>query len=38
LAAWCFRAFHDPAQWENVLDGAVRTCKALVAHGAQHLV
>ncbi|WP_439509066.1 TIM barrel protein, partial [Yoonia sp.] len=33
-----FRAFHDPAQWDNVLDGAVRTCKALVAHGAQHLV
>jgi inosose dehydratase len=33
-----FRAFHDPAQWENVLDGAVRTCKALVAHGAKHLV
>ncbi|MEZ5913839.1 MAG: TIM barrel protein [Paracoccaceae bacterium] len=33
-----FRAFHDPAQWDDVLDGAVRTCKALVAHGAQHLV
>ncbi len=33
-----FRAFHDPHQWDNVLDGAVRTCKALVAHGAQHLV
>lgn len=33
-----FRAFHDPAQWDNVLDGAVRTCKALVAHGARHLV
>lgn len=33
-----FRAFHDPAQWENVMDGAVRTCKALVAHGAKHLV
>ena len=33
-----FRAFHDPDQWDDVLDGAVRTCKALVAHGAQHLV
>jgi len=33
-----FRAFHDPAQWDDVLDGAVRTCKALSAHGAQHLV
>lgn len=33
-----FRAFHDPSQWDDVMDGAVRTCKALVAHGAQHLV
>jgi inosose dehydratase len=33
-----FRAFHDPNQWDDVLDGAVRTCRALVAHGAQHLV
>ncbi|MFV1594101.1 TIM barrel protein [Phaeobacter sp. JH20_36] len=33
-----FRAFHDPAQWEDVLDGAHRTCKALKAHGAEHLV
>lgn len=33
-----FRAFHDPAQWEDVLDGAVRTCRALQAHGAEHLV
>jgi inosose dehydratase len=33
-----FRAFHDPGQWDDVLDGAVRTCKALKAHGAQHLV
>lgn len=33
-----FRAFHDPAQWADVLDGAQRTCKALHAHGAQHLV
>jgi len=21
-----FRAFHDPAQWDDVLDGATRTC------------
>ncbi|WP_299862355.1 TIM barrel protein [uncultured Hoeflea sp.] len=33
-----FRAFHDPAQWDDVMDGAVRTCKALSAHGAKHLV
>jgi inosose dehydratase len=33
-----FRAFHDPAAWDNVMDGAVRTCKALTAHGAKHLV
>ncbi|MGI9390171.1 MAG: sugar phosphate isomerase/epimerase family protein, partial [Boseongicola sp.] len=25
-------------QWDDVLDGAVRTCKALNAHGAEHLV
>jgi inosose dehydratase len=33
-----FRAFHDPSQWDDVMDGAVRTCKALKAHGARHLV
>ncbi|HDZ73637.1 MAG TPA: myo-inositol catabolism protein [Aurantimonas coralicida] len=33
-----FRAFHDPDQWDDVRDGAVRTCKALSAHGARHLV
>jgi len=33
-----FRAFHDPDQWDDVLDGSVRTCKALAAHGAEHLV
>jgi inosose dehydratase len=33
-----FRAFHDPAAWAEVMDASVRTCKALVAHGAQHLV
>ncbi|MEM6889044.1 MAG: TIM barrel protein [Pseudomonadota bacterium] len=33
-----FRPFHDPKAWDDVLDGAVRTCKALKAHGAQHLV
>ncbi|MCB1502599.1 MAG: TIM barrel protein [Bauldia sp.] len=33
-----FRPFHDPQQWDDVLDGAVRTCRALVAHGARHLV
>lgn len=33
-----FRPFHDPAQWGEVWDAAQRTCSALVAHGAQHLV
>ncbi len=33
-----FRPFHDPAQWEDVLDGAHRTCKALAAHGAREFV
>jgi inosose dehydratase len=33
-----FRPFHDPAQWDDVKDAAVRTCKSLVAHGAKHLV
>ncbi|KQB98073.1 myo-inositol catabolism protein [Loktanella sp. 1ANDIMAR09] len=33
-----FRAFHDPAKWDDVMNASVRTCKALVAHGAQHLV
>jgi inosose dehydratase len=33
-----FRAFHDPSAWDSVMDGAVRTCKALKAHGAQNLV
>jgi len=38
IAGVVFRAFHDPAQWDDVLDGAHRTCKALVAHGARHFV
>ena len=33
-----FRPFHDPAAWDEVLDASVRTCKALTAHGAKHLV
>ena len=33
-----FRPYHDPDKWDDVLDGTIRTCKALVAHGAQHLV
>ncbi len=33
-----FRAFHDKSQWDDVMDGAVRTCKALQAHGASHFV
>ncbi|WP_373503847.1 TIM barrel protein [Aestuariivirga sp.] len=33
-----FRPFHDAASWDDVKDACVRTCRALVAHGAQHLV
>lgn len=33
-----FRPFHDPSKWDEVMDASVRTCKALKAHGAQHLV
>lgn len=34
-----FRPFHDPSKWQDeVLDGTLRTCKALQAHGANHLV
>lgn len=33
-----FRPFHDAGKWDEVLDAARRTCKALTAHGAQHLV
>ncbi len=33
-----FRPFHDPGEWDQVLDGATRTCAALKAHGAEHLV
>ncbi len=33
-----FRAFHDSAKWDDVLDGSLRTCRALSAHGAEQLV
>jgi inosose dehydratase len=33
-----FRAYHDPAAWEDVVDATHRTARALRAHGAQHLV
>lgn len=33
-----FRPFHDPAKWEEVKDAAIRTCRALSAHGGRHLV
>lgn len=33
-----FRPFHDPGKWEELKDASYRTCKALVAHGAKHLV
>ncbi len=33
-----FQPFHDADAWDQVKDAAERTCKALVAHGAKHLV
>lgn len=33
-----FRPFHDPGQWDGVKDAALRTCRALTAHGAKQLV
>jgi inosose dehydratase len=33
-----FRPFHDPAQWLQVQDAALRTCRTLAAHGAKRLV
>jgi inosose dehydratase len=33
-----FRPFHDLTKWDEVWDAAHRTCKALTANGAQHLV
>lgn len=33
-----FRPFHDAGKWDEVLDASRRTCEALVAHGAEHLV
>ena len=33
-----FRPFHDEAQWDDVRQASIRTCKSLVAHGAKHLV
>ncbi len=33
-----FRPIHDPSKWDEVLDASLRTCRALKAHGAGHLV
>jgi inosose dehydratase len=33
-----FRPFHDPDQWPKVWDAAMRTCRALSAHGARQFV
>lgn len=33
-----FRPFHDASSWDEVKDASVRTCEALKAHGAEHLV
>ena len=29
-----FRPFHDLAKWDEVKDAAIRTCRALSAHGS----
>ena len=33
-----FQPFHDADKWDIVMDAARRTCEALKAHGAEHLV
>ncbi len=33
-----FRPFHDPQKWNEVQGASRRTCEALKAHGAKHLV
>ena len=33
-----FRPYHDPDAWEDVLNATHRTARALMAHGAKHLV
>lgn len=33
-----FQPFHDADKWDVVMDAARRTCEALKAHGAKHLV
>ena len=33
-----FRPFHDPTALDELQEAAHRTCRALVAHGAKHLV
>ncbi|MFN0193086.1 MAG: sugar phosphate isomerase/epimerase family protein [Aestuariivirga sp.] len=33
-----FSPFHDASKWDEVKDASIRTCKALKAHGAKHLV
>lgn len=33
-----FQPFHDANAWPQVMDASIRTCKSLVAHGAEHLV
>jgi inosose dehydratase len=38
IAGVVFRPFHDGSQWDDVMDAAGRTCRALAAHGADHLV
>ena len=33
-----FRPFHNPDAWDEVLDGVIRTCRSLTAHGADRVV
>ena len=30
-----FRPFHEPKEWKHVLDGSIRTCKALSSLGGE---
>ncbi len=38
IAGVVFRPFHDPAAWDEVLDGVTRTARSLAAHGAGLMV
>ena len=33
-----FQPFHEPKKWKDVLDGSIRTCRALNSLGGKYLV